>query len=270
MPKYYKSKFYDSPIEVLNDNWDVSVTIKDCFGRKSIYSWYNLEDKNSQSHYINKCLLGGFLQQDIKNILVIWVWWGAFVKYLEDHVPGVTITGIEIDEAMIEIAQKELNIKSKDMIVWDISDVIDQLSDRGAYYDLILFDVYWWTWEIPKSVTNNDLFLKLKSLLENDWIFSINYSNFYPLWESFIDISVSKYYKTIHKSLQDVFWGNFLAFLSGESEWGNVAGIYNLKKKHTLNEIKSIYYKKVQSNEIILDSRIIEWIYLDNLWNFLA
>ena len=269
MSKKYKSKFYDTPIDIVNNWWEVAVTITDCFWRESIYSWYNLVEKNSPSHYINKCLLWGFMQNDIKNVLVIWVWWGAFVKYLEDHIQDIQITGIDIDETMIEIAYNELHIESGDMIVCDVSDVIKILLNRKISYDLILFDVYWWTWDIPQSVVTTELLNKIKLLLKNDWIFSINYSNFYPDSQELVDISVSKYYRSIHENLKGIFWWIFLAFLSGENLWWNVSGIYNLKEKYDLSNIKSRYYNKVQNEEIIFDSKIIEWIYLDNWGNFL-
>ena len=75
MSKYYNSKFYSKPIEVINNDWNVMVIISDDIDRKVIYSRYNILEKYSESDYINKCLLWLYLQNNIKKVLVIWAWW---------------------------------------------------------------------------------------------------------------------------------------------------------------------------------------------------
>jgi len=92
MIKKYNSKFYSKSIKVINDDWDIMIITTDDLDREAIYSWYNVSEKYSESHYINKCLLWGYLQNHIKKVLVIWAWWGAFIKHLEDHTNDVLIT----------------------------------------------------------------------------------------------------------------------------------------------------------------------------------
>jgi hypothetical protein len=57
MTKYYKSIFYSKPIEVEDIDGEILVIIKDNLDRESIYSWYDIKEKNTESIYINKCLL---------------------------------------------------------------------------------------------------------------------------------------------------------------------------------------------------------------------
>jgi len=70
MSNFYKSEFYSKPIEVDNISWEIVVTITDNAGRETIYSWYDIEEKTSESIYINKCLLWGFIRGLPKNILI--------------------------------------------------------------------------------------------------------------------------------------------------------------------------------------------------------
>lgn len=269
MPKFYNSGYYKKPIEVINNNWNISVIITDTLERKSIYSWYNINEKTSDSPYINKCLLWGFLQNKINKVLVIWSWWWAFIKYLEDHIKNIKITWIDIDEAMALIAKNELLIKTNDIIIWDFNNILKRLINENLVYDLILFDVYWWNWEIPNDILGTDFFSNINKLLKKSWIFSINYSNFNSWVCDNENQNRVKYYEEIHKKLKKELWNSFLSFLSWENCSENISWIYNLKKKYTLKEIKDIYFKKVKDNKIILDSKIIEGIYLDNNWLFL-
>lgn len=269
MSKYYNSKFYSKPIEVINDDWNIMVITTDNLGREAIYSWYNILEKYSESFYINKCLLWGYMQNNIKKVLVIWAWWGAFIKHLEDHVKDILITWIDIDETMLEIAKNELLIETKDIIIWDVVNCLDQLIKSWSSYDLILFDVYWWTWEIPKNLISENIFNKIKLLLNKTWIFSINYSNFNIWSNNKYDISRVEYYQEIHKNIKNTFWKEFILFLLWEGDWWNISGIYNLDKKYSRDEILSNYFKKVNNNEIIFDPMTIKWIYIDEKWEFL-
>lgn len=269
MIKYYNSNHYKETIQVINDNWEIIVIVKDDLNRESIYTWYNTREKNSKSPYINKCLLWWFLQDDIKNVLVIWVWWWAFIKYIEDHLSNVNITWIEIDETMIEIAKNELYIKTDDIIIWDLVDKIEVLIDRKLFYDLILFDVYWWFWEIPENVLDTNILKKIKKILNKTWIFSINYSNFAIYSENMSDIKRVKFYKKVHQNIKKIIWWEYIWFLAWKEDWWNISWIYNLEKKYTLPKIKWIYFNKVKENKIKYDSKIIEWIYLDTDCKFL-
>ena len=108
MTNYYNSKFYSKPIEVENIDWEILVIINDSKNREVIYSWYDIKEKNTESTYINKCLLWWFIKQIPEKVLIIWFWWWAFAKYLEDHIQNINITWIDIDKTMVDIAKKEL------------------------------------------------------------------------------------------------------------------------------------------------------------------
>lgn len=237
--------------------------------RLSVYSWYNIVEKYSESAYVNQCLLGGYMQENIKKVLVIGAGWGAFIKHLEDHTTWISITGIDIDETMLKIAQNELFIKTKDLIIWDAISVLDNLPTLGESYDLILFDIYNSAWEIPTELTQSNIFENIKWLLKSSGIFALNYSNFDIHSKKELDISRVEYYRKIHSKIQNIFGKEFVAFLSWKRDGGNVSGIYNLDKKYSKEDFLNHYHKKIENGKIIFDPMIVKGVYLDERKEFL-
>ena len=169
MTTFYKSKFYKNPIEVENIWWEIIISIIDNFWRKIIYSWYDLIFKNTESDYITKCLLWWFIKQTPKNVLIIWFWWWAFCKYLEDHISNINITWIDIDKTMFEIAKKYLKIKTTDLFLDINNNIIDNLIKNNSKYDLILIDAYWSSWKIPEEYKEFKKYEKISKILESNW-----------------------------------------------------------------------------------------------------
>jgi len=201
MTKYYNSQFYSKPIEVENIEWEIIVTITNNLNRKIIYSWYDVIEKNSQSMYINKCLLWWFIKKIPKKVLIIWFWWWAFARFLEDHIRDVEITWIDIDKSMIEIAKNELKIKTNDLYISDALEKLDSLINENKNYDLVLIDAYWADWEIPKYFEEKIFFEKVKKVLLNDWVLSINFSNY-----DLLNKEKNIFYNKIHSNLISIFW----------------------------------------------------------------
>ena len=255
MANYYKSDYYKYPIVVENIEWEVIVTITDTNWRKVIYSWYDLMAKNSESFYITKCLLGWFLKEIPKNVLIIWFWAWAFWKYLEDHIKDVKITWIDIDKTMFKIAKNELNIKTNDFLVMEWNIAIKKLINESKIYDLILIDVYWSDWKIPKSFQDKKIYDNIKKKLNKDWILSINYSNYHT-------VNKEKY-DNIHEILKKTFWKNFIHLLSWKTDKWNIVWIYNLDKKYNSEEITLRYLGKVKNWKILYDPNMIKNIIID-------
>jgi len=250
MTNYYKSIFYNHPIEVVNIEWEVIVTITDKSSRKIIYSWYDLIEKNTQSNYITKCILWGFIKKIPKEILIVWFWWWAFCKYIEDHVKWQNITWVDIDSTMFEIAKKELNIKTDNLISMEWEKAISELKNNGKKFDLVLIDVYWSEWLIPDEFLKKEVYTNLKEIINKDWVLSINYADY--VW-----INIWKYNK-IHHYLKDIFWENFIHLSSIKNKKWNISWIYNLDKKYSLEEINIKYLEKVKSWKILYDANMIK------------
>lgn len=260
MSKYYNSKFYSKPIEVEDIDWEILVIVTDSLGRETIYSWYDVKEKNTESIYINKCLLWGFIKKIPKDVLIIWIWWWAFAKYLEDHIENINITWIDIDKTMVDIAKNELKVKTNDIHIIDAYEGVEKLVKTRKKYDLILIDVYWWNWEMPKYFQEESFFENIKELLWKEWTLSINFSNYDSLNEKII----SNYYE-IHAILISIFWKFYSHILSWIYNKWNVAWIYNLDKFYESSDFDSNYLEKVKNWEIINDEKIINDTFCDDV-----
>lgn len=265
----YKSSFYNEPIIVENLDGEVSVNILDNLNRESIYSWYNLKTKQTDSDYINKWILWGLMQESINKILILWAGGWAYIKYIEDHFIYSEITAVDIDPAMIKIAKEQMQIETNNLVTWDVVQFTDKLVKKKEKFDLILFDIYGSTGEIPLHITKEKLFKNLGKLLYPSWVFSINYANFFLRSHEIIDQERKKKYISIHKELKTVFWEDFITFLSPDAEGWNVSVSYNLDKHYTLSDIKKEYFKKVEFEDIEADENLIKNIRLDDKKSFL-
>ncbi|MDD5213013.1 MAG: methyltransferase domain-containing protein [Candidatus Gracilibacteria bacterium] len=248
MSKYYNSEFYSKAIEVANIEGEILVIITDDKGREIIYTWYDIEEKTSQSVYINKCLLGGFIKKIPENVLIIGFGGGAFAKYLEDHIKNINITGIDIDKTMFEIAKKELFVKSDNFIVSDALLALKELVKNNLKYDLVLLDIYGGDGEVPDYIKDIEFFEYVKSVLKDDGVVSVNFADYY--------IGNLKHDKT-HENLVNIFGKNFSQFLAGTNDRGNVIGIYNLDKKYSSDDYINKYTEHVQKGRISFDENII-------------
>jgi spermidine synthase len=257
MTKYYNSKYYSKPIQVENIDWEILVIITDNQDRETIYSWYDIVEKNTESIYINKCLLWGFIKKIPENVLIIWAWWWAFIKYLEDHIKNINITWIDIDDTMIKIAKEELKIKTNNIIIWDAKEKIIDLINKNIKYDLILIDIYWSNWEVPKYFQEKLFFENIKKILNINWTISINFSNY--------DLEKEKYNK-IHKNIINTFWKYYSHLLSWKNDYSNVVWIYNLNKFYTAKEYNDNYLNLVKKWELNYDKNLIKDTIINNIW----
>lgn len=253
MIKYYNSILYNKPIEVENIEWEIIVTITDNKNRKIIYSWHDVVENNSQSMYINKCLLWWFIKKIPKKVLIIWFGWWAFARFLEDHVRDIEITGIDIDKSMIEIAKNELKVRTNDFYIIDALDALQELINKDKTYDLVLIDVYWSDWEMPSYFLEKIFFEKVKKVLLKDGVLSINFSNY-----DLVNSEKNTLYNKIHSNIIDLFW-KYYSFLVCESEilW-NIAWIYNLDKNYNEGDFNSNYIKNYRAWNIVFNEKILE------------
>ena len=255
MTKYYNSNHYNYPIEVDNINWEIIVTITDNLSRKIIYSWYDIINKNTNSNYITKGILWWLINWIPNNVLILWFWWWAYAKYLEDHFRNIKITWVDIDETMFEIAKKELNIKTNDLLLDENDKVLEKLIEKNIKYDLIFIDVYWCEWIIPEEYSRLEKYQNIYKLLNQNWIISINFADY--SWKN-----IWKYNK-IHHFLKKIFWENYLHINSEKDKKWNIIWIYNINKKYTSEEVNLNYLKLVKNKNILYDPNMIKNIYIE-------
>ncbi len=253
--KKYNSNFYNYPIEVDNIWWEIIVTITTENKQKVIYSWYDVTEKTSYSPYINKCLLWSFIKHIPKNVLILWLWAWSFSKFLEDHIKNISITWIEIDETMVEIAKNEMKIKTHNIIIWDCFTVLDDLISENKTFDVILFDCYWVNSEIPENLMSENFLEKCKKVLLSDWIFSINMANYLENREK---------YNILENNLKQIFTPNHDLLLSWKNDFWNVVWIFNLDKNYKAQDYTKSYQKNVELWNILENTEIINNTYVYN------
>jgi spermidine synthase len=256
MTNYYNSKIYKLPIEVDNIWWEIILTITDDQQRKIIYSWYDIINKNTRSDYITKWILWWLIKEIPKKILIIWFWWWAYCKYIEDHFQNTQITWIDIDQTMFNIAKKEFWIKTNDLILDTNNSAIDNLIKDCKKFDLILIDTYWKSANIPDDYKKYKQYEKISKLLSEKWTITINFADY-----SWLNIWI---YNKINHFLLKLFNQNNLLITSWENNNWNVIWIYNLDKKYETEEIIKVYLKKVKEWLILYDSNIIKNIFIKN------
>jgi len=255
MTKYYKSNYFNYPIEVDNINWEIIISIIDTSWRKIIYSWYDLVWKNTESKYITNWILWWLLNGIPEKVLILWFWGWAYAKYIEDHISNTEITGVDIDETMFEIAKKELSIKTNALLTCDCLSALNNFKNINEKFDLIFIDIYWKNWEIPDNFNEIETYLSIKASLNVKWIISINFANY--SW-----VNIWKYNK-IHHFLKTIFWENYIHINWEKNNKWNIIWIYNLDKKYLSEEVNMNYLKLVKEGKILYDSNIIKNTYIE-------
>lgn len=77
----------------------------------------------------------------IKNVLVLGVGAGDAIKEIQKNYPRANITGIEVDEEMINIAKSEFELKDKNLNLLNI-DAEKYMNKNKKRYDLIICDIF--------------------------------------------------------------------------------------------------------------------------------
>lgn len=256
MQKFYKSDFYKEPIEVNNINWEIIVEITTQIGEKVIYSWYDIIEKYSLSEYINKSLLWSFINNIPKKVLVLWFWWGSYIKFLEDHIEWVEIYWVDIDEQMLKISKEIIWVKTNNLFIEDAELFLNKLIlKNNINFDSILIDCYWWNSKIPEHLLLQPFFYKCSQILSEKWTISINMANFEQE-----EYSYKKMHKNILSQLKNK---NYSVFLSNKDNYSNLVWIYNLDKKYTAKNFNQNYIRQVNKWDIKNNYKILENTFLD-------
>ena len=256
MQKIYHSKFYENPIEVENIDWEIIMTITTELWEKVIYSWYDIKNQETHSEYINKSLLGSFINNIPEKVLILWLWWWSFAKFLEDHIEIIEIYWVDIDDTMLKISKEIMWVKTDNLFISDAEEFIEKLIlEDNINFDSILIDCYWWDSKIPENLITKEFFYKCSNLLSENWNISINMANFEQ--EEYT-------YKKMHKNiLSQLNNKQYSVLLANKNDYSNIVWIYNLKKKYTAKDFNQNYIKQVNNWNIKNNFKILENIFLD-------
>ena len=111
-----------------------------------------------------------------KKVLFIGLGGGIMPTFIRRHYPNTQIDIVEIDEAIVPIAEKYFNFKPDKKTNIHIADGRVYVNKSKEKYDIIFMDVYN-AENIPFQFTTAEFFKQVKKQLTPDGIFAVNLAN---------------------------------------------------------------------------------------------
>lgn len=109
----------------------------------------------------------------IRNALVLGVGGGTVIQVLQKRFPDLSITGIELDPTILQLAREEFNIKENTKLKLLREDAIQWIQRNTKKYDCIVVDLYIAAKNPPLSRTKNFL-QQIKNSLSSNGVVLIN------------------------------------------------------------------------------------------------
>lgn len=100
----------------------------------------------------------------LQSILEIGVGGATTLTYLHRHLPETQLTGVEIDAAVIQMAEKHFGLQPDSRLQIAVEDGRSHLARTPARHDLIIVDAYRGTW-VPETLTSVEFFQLVRSRL---------------------------------------------------------------------------------------------------------
>lgn len=126
----------------------------------------------------------------LKNILILGLAGGTFVKIITKMYPNIHITAVDIDPVMVEIGEKYFNILKYQNMKIIIKDAYIFVENNKKTYDLIFIDIFQGD-EMPIKFTSKDF---LKNIVDST--------------SSNGHIIINRLYLSNHKRQTDEFYEN--------------------------------------------------------------
>lgn len=143
-------------------------------------------------------------KQKVENCLILGLGGGSAAKAVRDRWPNAKITGVEIDQTMIDLAKKHLGLDELGIYV-EKTDALDYCKDkfiRKKKYDLIIVDLFNGR-EIPKKFTKEHFLTVIKGLLEEEGVAVFN--RLYGLDERVASQEFGEELRMIFKNIDPVY-----------------------------------------------------------------
>lgn len=140
--KKYLSYIYDFPVEKKQSRFSGQVVVSYHRGQyklsteKAVYSF----GKNYTS-FANAFKAVDILNRNITSVLVLGFGLGSVVDLLDNHSGINSITAVDADEVIMELAKKYLFADSKKKVEYVVADAAQYIRQSRAF-DLVLFDVF--------------------------------------------------------------------------------------------------------------------------------
>ncbi len=148
--------------------------------RKDNPPYQTCKDERDPKRFVfsyTKLILSGLLYKpDSKNILVLGLGGGTLPMALSEMLPEATITSVEIDPAVIEIARQYFDYKESDRVLSVERDgriFVKRAALKKQSYDWIIIDAFNGDY-IPEHLMTQEFLQEVKSVLTDDGVVTAN------------------------------------------------------------------------------------------------
>jgi len=131
---------------------------------------------------------------EAKNVLLLGLGGGTVPTLLSKKIPEAKITAVEIDEVMIEVAEKFFDLKAISNLTVAHADAFEYVADQKEKFDAVLVDLYLGE-EFPGQANSEEFLANVKSLLKPDGIAILNRIYYLPKFRVETDQFLTKFRK---------------------------------------------------------------------------
>ena len=137
-------------------------------------------------------------KKKVESALILGFGCGDCAFRIQKYYPKAKITGVEIDEKIVEVAKSYFNLQKLQNLNLEVGDGVKFLSRTRDKYDLVVVDVYLGS-KMPKTFKTEQFFRKVKKRLNKNGVMVINhlfYKQYKKQAEKLITV-IEKEFKTI-------------------------------------------------------------------------
>ncbi len=111
--------------------------------------------------YLRYLFLSYVFRPEQEKVLIVGLGGGSMVRFLKRYDPGVHVDAVEIDPAVVRIAEKYFGVRSEGNVNIITADAFDYLAKTDSQYDVIYMDAFL---KPSKDTDSSGVPLKLRTL----------------------------------------------------------------------------------------------------------
>lgn len=158
--------FWPQTIALVNSKYNRQIKIVEFLGRRYI----DVGGLMQSGGFLEKIFAKGIKKLHIstpKKILVLGLGGGSIINVFNKFYPLAAITAVEIDQKMIDVGRKYLNLNNARHLKIIVKDAFEEIYNIKDKYDLIFIDLYH-GYEIAGKISRDKFLLKLKLVLNKN------------------------------------------------------------------------------------------------------
>ena len=113
------------------------------------------------------------IKHDVQHSLILGLGGGTNAQVIREFWPSVQVTGVDIDQVMVEMGKKYLGLKDVKTVIQDAFDFTADAGEDANKYDLALVDTYLGD-AFPEKFESDKFLGRIKKLINTDGIVVFN------------------------------------------------------------------------------------------------